>query len=671
MIQKKTTGNFVPKFSGNVPHYGRLIFAIGGCALPLLLVLLSKYVNIRMEFLALILCGIYLGALTVYVSVTTRAGHATYNKNLSALMEENAFGVLADMPDAALIFDSYGTLLWFNDAAGQTVFVGEDPLAKNLSELFSINQNGTDGYNVKETARGDRLYDTNVFCLSRADAGLFAMVLSDKTAHAAAIKSLEDKSIAVAYVTIDSMEDFLQSVQESFRMAVVSVDAALKKWAADMNGVIKLYDNDKYVIYFERAFLDNCINDRFSILDVIRSKQIGDAMSVTVSIGVCAMGETLAQRDAAAKEAIDLALARGGDQAVLKGENGVEYYGGRTKSVYKRSNLRSRSFVSQLNTLMVRSDNVLIMGHRFGDFDSFGSAVGVARLAMSCGVKVHIAVDMRDPNLTPLIRSMQEVAAFAHVFVDSAEGLDLVNADTLMILCDVNTVERVQFTQIGAKVTKIAVIDHHRKIENTSDRIVLSYIDPSASSACELVTELLDCAALSRNITKAEADMLLSGILLDTKQFTRNTGTRTFSAAQILRSAGANPSDVYDFFKIDPSDLSKEARFHTDITIYRENIAISCCDEDTDESYRIIASKAADKMLTLKKVEAAFALVRIGEQIHISGRSCGRINVQLILEQLHGGGHFDVAGAQVPGASATAVLERLKNAIDTYLDSMA
>ena len=207
-------------------------------------------------------------------------------------------------------------------------------------------------------------------------------------------------------------------------------------------------------------------------------------------------------------------------------------------------------------------------------------------------------------------------------------------------------------------------MDHHRKTDNMSDVIKLSYIEPSASSTCELVTEMLESTVSSQNLIKEEADILLAGILLDTKQFTRNTGTRTFGAAQYLRGAGANPTDVYNLFKAVPEDLSKEARFHTSITLYKECIAIASCDGETDESFRIIASKAADKMLSLRGVEAAFALVRIGEQIHISARSAGKINVQLILERMGGGGHFDVAGAQIVSDSINAVLSELKYSID-------
>jgi c-di-AMP phosphodiesterase-like protein len=308
------------------------------------------------------------------------------------------------------------------------------------------------------------------------------------------------------------------------------------------------------------------------------------------------------------------------------------------------------------------------MGHRYGDFDSIGASIGVARLAMLCGVKANIAIDLHDKNLRPCIEMMQRTDMYSDVFVDNADGLDLLGADTLVILVDHGSIARAQFSDIAAKAMAVAVIDHHRKTDDLSDVIKLSYIEPSASSTCELVTEMLESAISSQNLIKEESDMLLAGILLDTKQFTRNTGTRTFGAAQYLRGAGANPTDVYNLFKTVPEDLSKEARFHTSITMYRDHIAIASCDGETDDSYRIIASKAADKMLTLRGVEAAFALVRIGEQIHISARSAGQVNVQLILERMGGGGHFDVAGAQITSDSILAVLAELRDSIDKQFD---
>ena len=421
-------------------------------------------------------------------------------------------------------------------------------------------------------------------------------------------------------------------------------------------------------MFFDSASLDQCIENRFSILDEIRETRVGDGVSITVSIGVARGETTLRERELAARDAIDLALQRGGDQVIYTNNGVTEYYGGRTKSVYKRSNVRSRTFTNQLISLMARADNVLIMGHRYGDFDSFGASIGVARLAMLCGVQANIAIDLRDKNLEPCIKLMQEIEHYSKIFVDNADGMELVGPDTLLVLVDHNNPMRAQFADISGKVKNIVMIDHHRKNDTFSESVKLYYIEPSASSACELVAEMLESAVSSQNLLKEEADILLAGILLDTKQFTRNTGTRTFGSAQYLRGAGASPTDVYALFKTPPEDLRKEAQFHTSITIYRGNIAISCCDGETDESYRIIASKAADKMLTLQGIEAAFTLVKIGEQIHISGRSSGMINVQLILEKLHGGGHFDVAGAQVVDESIMNVLETLKQSIDDYFD---
>ncbi|MBP3591037.1 MAG: DHH family phosphoesterase [Clostridia bacterium] len=586
--------------------------------------------------------------------------HSIVNHALGGMLRNTAY--------PSFILDMYGCLLWYNDAARKILPEDENYIGFNIEVLLG-DLALSDSEDERRTVRVDKtVYRTEVFSLDSQNE-LSLLMLSDITELSVMEQKYNDEQVAVAYIAIDNVEDVLQYVHEKYKNAVNEVDDCLKRWASDMNGVIKSYTNNKYIMLFSQKAMLACIEDRFSILDSIRDTRLGDGISITVSIGVSCSGETLAEREAMASEAIDLALQRGGDQAVYKSREGVEYYGGRTKSVYKRSNVRSRTFTNQLTALIARSDNVLIMGHRYGDFDSFGACVGIAKLAQMCGTKTNIAVDMRDKNLAPCIRLMQAEPSYSQVFVDNAEGLDLVTSDTLLIIVDVGTLGRAQFEDIAARVNSVAIIDHHRKMEKVEDRVKLSYIEPSASSACELVTEMLQNAATSQTLLKSEADLLLAGILLDTKQFTRNTGTRTFAAAQYLRGAGASPSDVYDLFKTDPKDLSKEARFHTSITMYRDCVAISSCEGETDASFRVIASKAADKMLTLKNVEAAFTLVRIGDQIHISGRSTGKINVQLILEKFHGGGHFDVAGAQVVADSTLSVIETLKAAIDDFFDA--
>ena len=603
--------------------------------------------------------------------VSVRGGRESaqvHDANLQKLLDESGSVVFKNSDSPAIAFNRHGKILWHNEAFGRAAGKSESFIGSEISEVFGE-------YGAEKISNGenvdflDRIYSVEGFSVSERGEGLFIVVLTDITKLSETEKKYMDERVAVAYIAIDNVEDVLQYIHDKFAIAVSNIDDILKEWAASMNGIIKSYENDKYIMLFDSVYLDKCIEERFAILDRIRDSRVGDGVSITVSIGVSRGRSSLAERELDARDAMDLALQRGGDQAVYKSEDSIEYYGGRTKSVYKRSNVRSRAFVSQLTALMVRSDNVIIMGHRYGDFDSIGASIGVARLAMLSGAKVNIAVDPRDKNLAPCVEMMQKTELYSQLFVDNAAGLDLIGPDTLVVLVDHNTLSRAQFSDIANKANTVAIIDHHRKVDSMAPTVKISYVEPSASSTCEMVTEMLESAVSSQNILKEEADILLSGILLDTKQFTRNTGTRTFGAAQYLRGAGANPTDVYNLFKTSPEDLSKEARFHTSIILYKDNIAISSCDGETDESFRIIASKAADKMLTLKGVEAAFTLVRIGDQIHISGRSSGTINVQLILEKLHGGGHFDVAGAQVSSDSIIAVLETLKESIDSYLDA--
>ena len=655
----------------HVPYASRqdmiLYAALGVLNIAIVAILCQFVTVIQPIFTALIIGAIYLAEIAV-IGIRRIAKSRIYPaKSIHGLLGEEGSIVFKNSKSPMIVFDFHGTILWYNDAMRGILDQYTNFIGQKISEVLSID--------VDEMAEGecrttlaDKAYNVEGFVISKKNNGLYLAQLSDVTQLSALEKKYNDERVAVAYIAIDNVEDVLQYVHEKLSDAVVSIEDKLKAWAADMNGVIKSYDNDKYIMFFDSSYLDECIAKRFDILDSIRDARVGDGVSITVSIGVSRRKGTLLERELDARDAIDLALQRGGDQAVYKSEDETIYFGGRTKTVYKRSNVRSRAFANQLTALMSRADNVIVMGHKYGDFDSFGASVGVARIAMLCGIKVNIAVDLTDKNLRPCIEMMQKIDIYSQVFVDNAGGLDLIGPDTLVVLVDHNGIPRAQFSDIASKSAHIAVIDHHRKNEQPTSAVKISYIDPSASSTCELVSEMLESAVSSQNLLKQEADIILAGILLDTKQFTRNTGTRTFGAAQYLRGAGANPTDVYNLFKAAPEDLSKEARFHTSIIMYKNQIALACCEGDTDETYRVIASKAADKMLTLRGVAAAFTLVRIGEQIHISGRSSGKINVQLILEKLRGGGHFDVAGAQVVSESIDEVLETLRKSIDEYLE---
>ena len=655
----------------NVPFASRreLVMCIALACLNITLFgLFCEFTSINKAVIAVAVVLVYLLEISALGVLRQKQQASEPDIGMYDILQETSSTVLKNTKQPIATFDERGKILWCNDAMLTVLKMEENPIGMTIESVFGstlpIDKFGSVNVNIK-----NRLYSAESFILSKRGTLIYMLSLTDITALSEMEKKYNENKVCIAYIAIDNIEDVLQYVHEKFRVAVSRVDEKLKNWADSLGATIKSYDNDKYIMFFDSVSLDKCLENRFAILDEIRETRVGDGVSITISMGVSRMDGSLRDRELAARDAIDLALQRGGDQVVYINNGVTEYYGGRTKSIYKRSNVRSRTFTNQLTSLMVRADNVLIMGHRYGDFDSFGAAIGVARIAITCGVKVNIAVEMRDKNLEPCIRMMQSSEPYAQMFVDNADGLDLIGRDTLLVLVDHNDPVRSQFADIASKVNNIVVIDHHRKVDTFHESVKLYYVEPSASSACELVTEMLESAISSQNLLKEEADMMLAGILLDTKQFTRNTGTRTFGAAQYLRGAGANPTDVYALFKTAPDDLRKESRFHTAINIYRSNVALASCEGETDETYRIIASKAADKMLTLKGIEAAFTLVKIGDQIHISGRSSGTINVQLILEKLHGGGHFDVAGAQVVNESVMNVLETLKSSIDEYFDS--
>ncbi len=655
----------------NIPFASRfemVLFVTLGCLNIIFLALMLKYINIDAVLLSVSTVFLYLAEIALIGLRRVRTSEVSPVENITELLSEGGSVVFKNVLSPVIIFNSLGTILWYNDSMRECLGSYENFIERNIQDIMDFSSENIIESKTSVNING-YIFDVEGFVISDKDEGLYLALFNDITKLTRTEERYNNERVAIAYIAIDNVEDVLAYVHEKFADEVSKIDDKLKAWAASMNGIIKSYDNDKYVMLFDSYYLDSCVESRFDILDKIRSTRVGDGFSITVSVGISKKEGSLSDREQDAKDAIDMALARGGDQVVYKSENGVEYYGGKTKSVYKRSNIRSRTFANQLQAMIARSENVIVMGHRYGDFDSFGASVGIARLASLCGIKANIAIDMRDKNLRPCVEMMQKIDMFSQTFIDNAEGLDQLGPDTLVVLVDHNTLARAQFPDISEKARTVVVIDHHRKVESPAESMKLSYIEPSASSTCELVAEMLESTVSSRNLYKEEADIILSGILLDTKQFTRNTGTRTFGAAQYLRGAGADPSDVYSLFKTNAEELSKEARFHTSIFVYKDKIALSSCEGDTDESYRIVASKAADKMLTLRNVEAAFALVRIGDQIHISGRSSGGINVQLILERLGGGGHFDVAGAQVVSDSIMAVLEQLKSSIDIYLET--
>lgn len=578
-----------------------------------------------------------------------------------------------------VISDINGQIIWYNSAFSRISNPREVLYTKKIDELCGVGVDrmisdtlstpeDSERYDGVEAVAFDKVFRIKGYSIEAQGKNYVVTVWNERTELNRLAKRLADEETTIAYIMIDNLDELMQFVQEKYRSASAEIEGILKRWADSVGGILKEYERDKFIFLFESRYLDEFIEKKFDILDSIREVRVGEgSMPVTVSIGIARTKGTLADRDRDAHSSLDLALQRGGDQVVVKNIHNTEFYGGRTKTVQKRTKVRARVIANELSLHMVKANNVLIMGHRNPDYDSIGACVGIARLALLCGVKANIVIDKNSESIGPAISRVEMLPEYSDIFVDSLVGQDMIHADTLLVIVDVNNPEQFEAPDIAHNVKSIAIIDHHRKTGEYSEPPIISYIEPSASSTCELVAEILEQALPVGGLHREEADVLYAGMLLDTRQFSRNTGVRTFSAALYLRSEGANPSEVQYFFKTDINDFMREARFAMNVVTYRQMFAISVNDGDGTDQDRIAAAKAADKLLGVNGVMASFALVKIGDSVHISARSSGNINVQLILEKIGGGGYYEAAGAFLKNISLSSALTSLKESIDEYM----
>lgn len=654
------------KFTRLIPYAGT------ACALLALTGLIYAITGTHSHIIWIIALIVYVAAVIVmlnYGTIATVSGSSVQNDTFLGSM---TLDLMIKMPHPVMICNSDGNIIWYNsaftDRLGRRNITGlafESFIGKSLSEIKS-----GDSDSGTKVSFNDRSYYVRVYSVSSKNKRYFLTIWEDNTDFEALEKKLNDEETQVAYILADNLEELSQYTKDGVRAAANDIDKILKDWAESADGILKEYQSNRYVFIFRSAQMSAFLEKKFDVLDKIREVRVGESsFSVTVSMGVSDITGTLAEKEKVASDALDMALQRGGDQVVVKSSKGLEFYGGKSQSVQKRTKVRSRVIANELASQISVSSRVLIMGHRAPDFDCIGACIGIARLCAFCGVPFHIISNLKDDNFKKCYDRIKDLPEYKDgtVFCNAAEAQDLVASDTLTVIVDVNNKAQLEAPEVASISARTVYIDHHRKTAEFDEAPLISYIEPSASSASELVAEILEQALPTGSLTKEEADILYSGILLDTKQFTRNAGVRTFSAALYLRGEGASPSDALTLFKSCLSDFISEAKFESNVVVYRKCMAISCNDsKDNTASDRISAAKAADKLLTVEGVKASFALCRIDDNIHISARSSGEINVQLILEKIQGGGHFDSAATRL-GGSMNEALSMLKNAIDEYM----
>ena len=478
--------------------------------------------------------------------------------------------------------------------------------------------------------------------------------------------TLAETRPVVAIIMIDNYEDLMSACPEGKRSAVrAAVEEKMDQWRGGSGALLMKSDRDRYLMVLDEARYEKFAAGRFSVLDDVRTVQAGEGVYATLSIGV---GREAAEFEALYKNAglaLEMALSRGGDQAVVKDQMNFEFYGGRAKTTEKRTKVKSRVMANALGDLMDDTEHVYVMGHKYADMDTLGAAAGICAIARKRGKAARIVLDMENNSVGPMLRKLRALPEYKDVFIGGGDAFLRVQPDTLLVVVDTNRPESVESEPLLESCNRVAVIDHHRRSSSYIEKMALNFHEPYASSASELVTELLGYLLETGDLLKTEAEALLAGIVLDTKSFTNRTGGRTFEAAAYLRRAGADTQDVQRMFQSDLESMIDRYAIIRRAVLYREDLAIAAIDEPCE---RVTAAKAADELLTLSGVQASFVFYPKDDGVYISARSLGEVNVQVIVEALGGGGNSTSAGGQLPGVTVEQVCQKLQEAIDKYYE---
>ena len=479
-------------------------------------------------------------------------------------------------------------------------------------------------------------------------------------------RTLELTRPVVAILMVDNYEDLMKATPEGKRSAVrAMLEEKLSQWSAGSEGMMLKYDRDRYLFVFEEKSFSDFAAKRFDVLDAVREVVAGEGVAATLSIGVGRDADSFEALFKNASVALEMALSRGGDQAVVKDKLNFEFYGGRSKATEKRTKVKSRVMANALAELIDEAKQVYVMGHSYADMDALGAAAGVCAIARKRGKKCRIVIDTENNAAHPMLRRLQALPEYQGAFLSGDDAFLRVQPETLLVVVDTNRPGSVESEPLLDACNRVAVIDHHRRGSSYIDKMALNYHEPYASSASELVTELLQYLIEPGDLLKAESEALLAGIVLDTKNFTNRTGGRTFEAAAYPRRAGADTADVQRMFQSDLQSMISRYDIIRRAELYHGDIAIAALDQECD---RVIAAKAADEMLTLQGVRASFVLYRKDDGIYISARSLGEINVQVLVETLGGGGNSTTAGGQCSGMTVAEAKTTLLRAIDKYFE---
>lgn len=591
-----------------------------------------------------------------------------------------------DLPHALL--DEEGKIIWTNTAFERTVHK-ERGYRKSITSLFpSITKEKLPGEadevefgigfensdyvaKLKKISLKDMEENSDIVDLEDYGGYLIALYLFDETALKIALQEVDDQSVAVGLIYLDNYDEALESVEEVRRSLLIAlIDRKVNKYIAGLDGICKKIEKDKFLVIMKKKAVAYLQESRFDLLEDVKTVNIGNEMAVTISVGVGLNGLTYAQNYEFARNAIDLALGRGGDQAVVKMPNNTIYYGGKSQQIEKNTRVKARVKAHALKEIISGKDKVIVMGHRNADVDSFGAAVGVARIASSLERKAHIVINNVTTSLQPMVEMFKNNPDYDDdLIINSQQAIEMVGNNAVLVVVDVNKPSITDCPEMLRMCKSIVVFDHHRQGTEVIENATLSYVEAYASSTCEMVSEILQYIGDNIKITNTEADCLYSGIMIDTNNFMTKTGVRTFEAAAFLRRNGADVTRVRKLFREDAADYKAKADAVSQAEIYRNSYAISICTGDDVLNPTVAGAQAANELLNIKGVKASFILTEYQNQIYVSARSIDEVNVQIIMERLGGGGHMNTAGCQMEDRSLAEGIGIIKHTLDTMIEN--
>ena len=594
--------------------------------------------------------------------------------------------LLRELEIPYVLLDDSGKVFWTNKAFEQVVHKGKGyrkAISTLIPELTRDKLPGEeDQTEVEVSFEGSEFLakcrkvslkemaeNSDIISPEGYDGYLIAVYLFDETALKIALRENDAQSLVVGLLYLDNYDEALESVEEVRRSLLTAlIERKINKYIASLDGISKKIEKDKYLIILRKRSLLQLQANKFDILEEVKTVNIGNEMAVTISIGIGLDGLTYLQNYEFARTAIDLALGRGGDQAVVKTTDQVTYYGGKSQQVEKNTRVKARVKAHALREIITSKDRVIIMGHRIPDVDSFGAAVGIYRIAKELDRKAHIVLNDVTTSVQPLRDLFLNDDYEEDMLVSSEHAKSLAGAGTVLVVVDVNKPSITECPELLKICKSIVVLDHHRQGLETIENATLSYVEPYASSACEMVTEILQYISDGIKVKSGEADCLYSGIVIDTNNFMTKTGVRTFEAAAYLRRAGADVTRVRKLFRDDAVEYKAKADAVSQAEVYRNCYAISTSTGDGLQSPTIVAAQAANELLNIRGIKASFVLTEYQGLIYVSARSIDEVNVQVIMERLGGGGHMNIAGCQMEGITINDAIKAIKDTLDKMLE---